>query len=302
MQTTLAAPAEADGHLEQFLGDGVARSTGHTEDYQQLWAQLVDRRRGGQTVPAGAADGHPPGDGRDRSRAGGAGGGGGDRAAAHRPCGAATRMMALCGADTVTTRRLLDLLDHAVYVSASGELSDVVLSLQGPHAEPVPFGDVITMEEQKTAVYSFELPLQAGAILAGADDADVRRLGEVGRLVGIGFQLLDDLQGMFDDPGVTGKSALTDLREGRMTPLIAHARSTSAWAGIAPHLGDPALDESQAAVVRDMLTSCGSRAFIETVAQSYVGAAIELAGDLGMSEEFVAWVTALTDDLTRRAA
>ena len=79
------------------------------------------------------------------------------------------------------------------------------------------------MEEQKTSAYSFSLPLQAGALLAGADEGTVARLGEAGRMLGVAFQLVDDLIGVFGDPRRTGKSATSDLRTRKQTPLLVHA-------------------------------------------------------------------------------
>jgi len=211
----------------------------------------------------------------------------------------AVRMVALCGADAVTTGRLLDLLDHAVQVSVAGELADVTL---GMGLSPVSLGAVLTMEEHKTAVYSFELPLQAGAVLAGAPDPAVARLSELGRLLGIGFQLLDDLQGVFGDEATTGKSTLTDLREGKATPLIAFARSTPDWPQIEPFIGDVTLDEARADVARGLLTACGARDVVEDLADGYLTAALDVASDLGLPAEFAAWVEAMTDEFVRRAA
>ena len=212
---------------------------------------------------------------------------------------AAIRAVALAAAPPIMTERLLDLVDRAVRVTAAGELADVRHSLS---RQAVPLGQILTMEEHKTAVYSFELPLQAGAVLAGADEALVRGLGDFGRLVGIGFQLLDDLQGVFGDEAATGKSALSDLREGKLTPLVAHARSTAAWPQIAPFVVDRGLTEPRAAIARDLLTGCGSRHFIEDLAASYVAAALDLAEHLDLPPDFLTWVTAMTADLTRRAA
>jgi geranylgeranyl diphosphate synthase, type II len=213
---------------------------------------------------------------------------------------AAVRTVASCGAPPETVERLLDLIDHTVHVTAAGELADVRLSLDLD--APVSLGDVLTVCEHKTAVYSFELPLQAGAVLAGADETIVRRLGEIGRLVGIAFQLIDDLQGVFGDEAVTGKSVLSDLREGKHTPLIAHARSTAAWPAIAPHLGDPDLDEARADRVRDLLVECGSRDFIEDLAAGYLDTALTLVREAGLPGEFLDGVSALTLDFLRRAA
>ena len=79
------------------------------------------------------------------------------------------------------------------------------------------------MEEQKTSAYSFALPLQAGAVLAGADEQTIDRLGEAGRALGVAFQLADDVIGVFGDPRHSGKSTTNDLRTGKQTPLLVHA-------------------------------------------------------------------------------
>jgi geranylgeranyl diphosphate synthase, type II len=213
----------------------------------------------------------------------------------------ATREVALCGADAPTTRRLLDLFEHALFVSAAGELADVALSITSA-SDVGTLADVITMEEHKTAVYSFQLPLQAGAVLAGAPERTVERLGEVGRLAGIGFQLLDDLQGVFGDPDRTGKSALSDLREGKRTPLMAHARSTSVWPGIVRHLGDRGLDEERADLVRAMLVECGSRDFVERLADSYVSAALRAADELDLDRSLLTELSSLTERILGSAA
>ncbi|WP_457207060.1 polyprenyl synthetase family protein, partial [Nocardioides sp. P5_C9_2] len=147
---------------------------------------------------------------------------------------AAIRAVATCGTPPDVTHRLLDLFDAALHTTAAGELADVRLSLSTGTAS---LPESLAMEEQKTSAYSFALPLQAGAVLAGADDATVGRLGEAGRVLGIAFQLVDDLLGVFGDPARTGKSATSDLRAGKQTPLLAHARSTVEWERIRTFVG-----------------------------------------------------------------
>lgn len=212
----------------------------------------------------------------------------------------ATKAIALCGAAPVTTARLLELLERAVQITCVGELTDVLASMVP--GRDLTLVEAITMEEQKTAVYSFQLPMQLGAVLAGADDDVVHALGEVGRLAGIGFQLVDDLQGVFGDPSRTGKTTVGDLREGKMTPLITHARSTDTWPQIARHLGDRALDESAAATVRALLDRCGSRAFIERLADDYVSAAIRLAQQQGIGTVLLDELAVLTRRILTSAA
>lgn len=212
----------------------------------------------------------------------------------------ATKAIASCGAPPAVTERLLELLERAVQITCIGELADVVASVAAGR-EPT-LVEAITMEEQKTAVYSFQLPMQLGAVLAGAPDAVVKALGEVGRLAGIGFQLVDDLQGVFGDPELTGKTTVGDLREGKMTPLMTHARSTEAWTQIACHIGDRALDDGAAVRVRALLDECGSRAFIEHLADDYVSAALRLADEHGIGAVLLDDLTALTRRILASAA
>ena len=77
---------------------------------------------------------------------------------------AAVREIALCGAPPATTARLLDLLEDVLHRSAAGELADVRVSVT-PGAG---LTESLAVAEWKTAAYSFQLPLQAGALLAGA--------------------------------------------------------------------------------------------------------------------------------------
>src|SRR5690606_20414381 len=68
----------------------------------------------------------------------------------------AVRAVAGCGAPAQVTERLLDLVDLTVQTTAAGELDDVRLGLD--LVAPSSLGDVLTVSERKTAVYSFVLP------------------------------------------------------------------------------------------------------------------------------------------------
>ena len=211
----------------------------------------------------------------------------------------AVRAVATAPVDPATVRRLLDLLDHAIRVSAAGELADVSHSLG--LTEPS-LADVLAVAEHKTAAYSFRLPMQAGAVLAGAAPAVVEGLGEVGRRLGVAFQLLDDLLGVFGDPAQTGKSNLGDLREGKRTPLVVHARSTAAWPLLRRHLGDPALSADDAARVRAALEQGGSRAFVTDLVTTHTDGAVSCAAGLEVPPDLLAWVGDLADRIRRGTA
>jgi len=172
--------------------------------------------------------------------------------------------------------RLLDLMDDAVFASAAGELIDVDFSL----SESIPHVDeILEMERAKTAVYSFETPLQAGAILAGADEGLVALLGAMGREVGIAFQVVDDILGVFGTEEQTGKTTSGDLREGKRTVLVAYAATRPEWARVASDFGDPDLDEAGAERIRAVLADTGALAFARDVARRHADRALELLSD-----------------------
>ena len=200
---------------------------------------------------------------------------------------AAIRAVATCGASPDVTHRLLDLFDSALHTTAAGELADVRLSISTGAAS---LPESLEMEEQKTSAYSFALPLQAGAVLAGADDKTVDRLGEAGRVLGIAFQLVDDLLGVFGNPARTGKSATSDLRAGKQTPLLTHARSTAEWARIRPFVGRDLTDD-ELAEARRLLTISGSRRFVEELAAAHHTAARTVVEELDLSADLLAAVT-----------
>lgn len=199
---------------------------------------------------------------------------------------AAIRAVATCGAPLDVTHRLLDLFDSTLHITAAGELADVRLSLSASAAS---LADSLVMTERKTSAYSFALPLKAGAVLAGADDPTVARLGEAGRVLGIAFQLVDDLLGVFGDPALTGKSATSDLRSAKQTPLLAHARSTAEWGRIQLYVGRQ-LTAPELGEVRRLLTTSGSRRFIEELVAAHQVAARTVIEELDTSGDLLAAV------------
>lgn len=116
--------------------------------------------------------------------------------------------------------------------TARGQFDDVAYGAR-PIAGVKP-ADVLEVCRRKTARYTFEAPLVAGARLAGAGEEMVDALRRFSDAAGIAFQLEDDLLGLFASEDETGKPALADLREGKKTwpVLTAYQRATEierAW-------------------------------------------------------------------------
>lgn len=62
-----------------------------------------------------------------------------------------------------------------------------------------------------------------GAILAGAPPATVRALRDFGRHLGVAFQAVDDLLGIWGDPATTGKPSGNDIRQRKKSMPIVSA-------------------------------------------------------------------------------
>jgi geranylgeranyl diphosphate synthase type II len=171
---------------------------------------------------------------------------------------------------------LLELLDECVFVTAAGELSDVAF---GTGVEDAGLGEALAMTQSKTAGYTFEGPLAAGAILAGATPEIVAGLAEFGRAIGTAFQLRDDLLGSFGAEGETGKSAANDLRNRKVTPLVSYALTTARGPELSSLLGADPFDDTAVEAVRALLVECGARRYIENLIAAQVRESIEVIED-----------------------
>ncbi|WP_454049911.1 polyprenyl synthetase family protein [Cellulomonas sp. Marseille-Q8402] len=188
--------------------------------------------------------------------------------------------------------RVIQQLARAVDTTVAGELLDVTGALHGPTAV-----DALRVAELKTSVYSCCGPLAAGAVLAGADDGVLGVLDRFGTAFGVAFQLLDDELGVFGDPEVTGKSVLSDLREGKRTELLrlAYLRADVAQRAVLDGaVGRPGLTEDEAARVRGVIEASGALHEARLVRADAVRTARQAAED-GLPEPLARYLTALVE-------
>ncbi|MGP9539993.1 polyprenyl synthetase family protein [Brachybacterium sp. AOP43-C2-M15] len=212
----------------------------------------------------------------------------------------AVRAVAGCRAPEPVVERLLDLIESTVHGSVAGELADVRLQLA--HEEIAgSMHEVLAVAELKTALYSFRLPLHAAALLADAEEEVLTALDEIGVLLGVGFQLFDDLLGVLGDEERTGKSVLGDLREGKRTALLAHAASTEVWPRLRLLVGRADLDPVGAADARALLRQSGSLDWTEELARWHLRAAVDAAERHGLPPALVAEIRSAADEVVRAA-
>lgn len=118
--------------------------------------------------------------------------------------------------------RLLETYTRGLRMVSYGQFLDVLIA--NKRLREVTEKDVYTIHKLKTASYTVELPLHLGAIASGETDAELYRdLSAYAEPAGIAFQLVDDILGLYGDPGVTGKPVGSDVREKKKTLLIVKA-------------------------------------------------------------------------------
>ncbi len=81
--------------------------------------------------------------------------------------------------------------------------------------------EYINMIEKKTAAL-FQVSCELGTLSSSNyNQMDVENLSNYGKKIGIAFQLIDDLIGIYGDPKITGKAVGNDIREGKKTfPIL----------------------------------------------------------------------------------
>lgn len=142
-----------------------------------------------------------------------------------------------------------------------------------------------------------------GALAAGARDDQVDSLREFGRRIGIAFQLVDDLLGIWGDPAVTGKPVGADLRRRKKSlPVVAALanggaaadRLATLYRGADP-LGDADIREATL-----LVEEAGGRSWAQAEAARQTSAAIECLHAAALTGEGVRSLTALADLIAGR--
>jgi geranylgeranyl diphosphate synthase type I len=158
----------------------------------------------------------------------------------------------------------------------------------------------------KSAKYSIEHPLLIGATAAGVVGSDREALSTYGLDLGEAFQLRDDVLGVFGDPAETGKPAGDDLREGKLTVLVALAlddASPTTLALFEKLLGLPDLDEPRVDDLRAAISASGALDRVEQmILDLSASARAALQSTTTLTSEGTAALDALIDVSTARSA
>jgi geranylgeranyl diphosphate synthase type I len=115
-----------------------------------------------------------------------------------------------------------------------------------------------------------------GGLLAGAGPGPVAALRHYGQSVGLAFQAVDDLLGIWGDPDRTGKPVGSDLRQGKKTiPVtIALAAGDRRSEELRSLLARRPLDDDDVQRAAALVEECGGRARTAAFADEQLSAAL----------------------------
>lgn len=110
-------------------------------------------------------------------------------------------------------------LSNALHLTTLRIVEGQTLDLGYEHRSDVTAGEYLEMIGGKTAAIC-RFAAWAGALVAGADEERVERFGEFGQALGIGFQLRDDMLGIWASAEATGKDAGDLRRRKKAYPVL----------------------------------------------------------------------------------
>ena len=133
-----------------------------------------------------------------------------------------------------TALRILDEADHLLVETLEGQAME--LGWVRDNDLTIGVDDYLRLVLKKTAWYSFIHPMRIGALVANGDDQNLGRFDRFGYLLGLAFQITDDVLNLNGDVARYGKEIDGDLCEGKRTLLLTHAlghadRADRAWIG-----------------------------------------------------------------------
>ncbi|HEX8930128.1 MAG TPA: polyprenyl synthetase family protein [Actinomycetota bacterium] len=151
----------------------------------------------------------------------------------------------------------------------------------------VSVGECMAMVGNKTGAL-LACSASIGAVLAGAPAESVEALSGYGYHLGLAFQAVDDLLGIWGQPEVTGKPAWSDLRQRKKSVPVAYALSSGGRVGerLAGLLevagpadaraaeGGPRLSEEDLALAAKLVQEAGGRDWTMAEAERQLGLAL----------------------------
>ncbi|OKK20648.1 polyprenyl synthetase [Streptomyces sp. CB00455] len=205
--------------------------------------------------------------------------------------------------------RLLAEDPHPASAAASARLAACVIELcAGQQADcafeqraHVSLDECLTMATAKTGAL-LGCACALGALYAGAGPDEVDAMDAFGREAGLAFQLIDDLIGIWGDPGHTGKPAGADLiaRKKSLPVVAALTSGTAAGQELAALYAGPMTGDDDVHRAADAVDRAGGRDWAQAHAADRMGRAVQQLSRAVPDLAAAGGLLALAEFVTRR--
>ncbi|MDN3238830.1 polyprenyl synthetase family protein [Glycomyces tritici] len=191
------------------------------------------------------------------------------------------------------------LLAQTVRALIEGQLEDTRFETR----ERVELAECVAMSEAKTASL-MGCATALGALFGGGTAQQVDALRDFGFRLGLAFQHVDDLLGIWGDPAVTGKAVYSDLRNRKKSLPVTAALGSGhpdapELAAIYGATGQ--LTETELRRAADLVEACGGRQASRRSAEMLTEAATNSLNVEGLRPEAVEELTDLAASTVHRA-
>ncbi len=193
----------------------------------------------------------------------------------------------------------LNKMQSVVGLTCVGEMQDVYME----YSKKVSEKDILKMYENKTAKYTFEGPLQLGAMLAGANEEFCKKLSSYAVPIGIAFQIRDDMLGIFGDMKKTGKPVGSDIAEGKKTLMVnrAYKNATSDQKKILNSLlGNQDINKKDVKIFREIMIDTGAYDSVEKYMQDLIIQSQDALKNITLKNDVEEFFFAITRYLNKR--
>lgn len=198
----------------------------------------------------------------------------------------------------VVKNRAIETFTQIFLNTGLGEMLDVEVSFK----KQADLKDIETINLLKTADYSVVGPLKLGLVLSG-NTALMPKIESFGRFLGMAFQLQDDLLGVFGSEEETGKSASSDIQEGKITLLYLTALERSDEGQketLMNHYGKENLSLEQIEKVRSVFLESGAKLYCEAESLRLINLAKKEIEKIGLSDDNCRTLLQMADFLIER--
>uniref|UniRef100_A0A7C3IXH5 Polyprenyl synthetase family protein n=1 Tax=Candidatus Methanomethylicus mesodigestus TaxID=1867258 RepID=A0A7C3IXH5_9CREN len=177
------------------------------------------------------------------------------------------------GGSAEQRRRAAEVLATATVLLSEGQHLDMKFEEMSTVTE----GEYLEMISGKTAAL-FKASAEIGAIMGGAADPDVDRLGKYGWNLGMGFQIFDDYLALKSTEDVLGKAVGNDIKEGKKTLIVIKGLETASRDQLKALLGRKDASDDALASLISSLESNGAIEYARSKAESYIESALGAIG------------------------